>query len=192
MFNIGKGESMFIDTRRVRCFFRSDRGAVGGGGLIEAIIVYGLGIVGLALLAGAGKMAWSALTGSSGSEVVMEIQSGVHQVTTIGNYGTGDLTTALVSARAVPSNIIVPGNMSELQGPTGTSFYTVAGNYSTFSISLTGLSDAECMKIVQQTTSGNSWVAVSVNGSGVTQPVTIQMAQGVCSGGTDTITWTSD
>lgn len=113
-------------------FFRSDRGAVGGGGLIEAIIVYGLGIVGLALLAGAGKMAWSALTGSSGSEVVMEIQSGVHQVTTIGNYGTGDLTTALVSARAVPSNIIVPGNMSELQGPTGTSFYTVAGNYSTF------------------------------------------------------------
>ena len=178
--------------RKFRFFARSDRGAVGGGGLIESIIVYGLGIVGLALLAGAGKMAWSALTGSSGSTVVMEIQSGVHQVTTIGNYGTGDLTSALVQARAVPSNIIIPGNASELQGPTGTSFYSVTGNYSTFSISLSNLTDSECMKIVQQTTSGNSWVNVSVNGSNVQQPVTIQMAQGVCTGGTDTITWTSD
>jgi hypothetical protein len=185
-------DMILIFYRKFRVFVRNDKGAVGGGGLIESIIVYGLGIIGLALLAGAGKMAWSALTGSAGSEIVMEIASGVHQVTTIGNYGTGDLTSALVMAKAVPSNIVVPGNTSELQGPTGTSFYSVTGNFSTFSISLTGLSDSECMKILQQTTSGNSWVAVSVNGSTVTQPVTIQMAQGVCSGGTDSISWTSD
>ncbi|MGL3709433.1 type 4 pilus major pilin [Leptospirillum ferriphilum] len=177
--------------RKVRPFVRTDRG-IGSESIIEGIIMFGLGIVSLALLAGAGKMAWSALTGSSGSAVVMEIAAGVHQVTTIGNYGSGDLTSALVTAKAVPSNIIVPGNTSELQGPTGTSFFSVTGNFSTFNISLTGLSDSECMKIIQQTTSGNSWVAVNVNGSSVVQPVTIQMAQGVCSGGTDTITWTSD
>jgi hypothetical protein len=177
--------------RKFRVFVRTDRG-IGTESIIEGIIMFGIGIVGLALLAGAGKMAWSALTGATGSEVVMEIAAGVHQVTTIGNYGTGDLTSALVTARAVPSNIVVPGNTSELQGPTGTSFYSVIGNFSTFSISLTGLSDSACMKIVQETTSGNSWVGVSVNGSSVTQPVTIQMAQGVCGGGTDTITWTSD
>ena len=177
--------------RKFRVFVRTDQG-FGTESIIEGIIMFGLGIVGLALLAGAGKMAWSALTGATGSEVVMEIAAGVHQVTTIGNYGTGDLTSALVTARAVPSNIVVPGNTSELQGPTGTSFFSVTGNFSTFSISLTGLSDSACMKIVQETTSGNSWVGVSVNGSSVTQPVTIQMAQGVCGGGTDTITWTSD
>ncbi len=177
--------------RKFRVFVRTDRG-IGTESIIEGIIMFGIGIVGLALLAGAGKMAWSALTGATGSEVVMEIAAGVHQVTTIGNYGTGDQTSALVTARAVPSNIVVPGNTSELQGPTGTSFYSVIGNFSTFSISLTGLSDSACMKIVQETTSGNSWVSVSVNGSSVTQPVTIQMAQGVCGGGTDTITWTSD
>ncbi|MHB1287306.1 MAG: type 4 pilus major pilin [Leptospirales bacterium] len=178
-------------SRRFRLFVRTDRG-IGTESIIEGIIMFGLGIVGLSLLAGAGKMAWSALTGSSGSEVVMEIAAGVHQVTTIGNYGTGDLTSALVTAKSVPSNIVIPGNTSELQGPTGTSFFSVTGNFSTFSISLTGLADSECMKIVQQTTSGNSWVGVSVNGSNVTQPVTIQMAQGVCTGGTDSITWISD
>ena len=177
--------------RRFRLFVRTDRG-FGSESMIEGIIMFGIGIVGLALLAGAGKMAWSALTGSSGSEVVMEIAAGVHQVTTIGNYGSGDLTSALVTAKAVPSNIVIPGNTSELQGPTGTSFFSVTGNFSTFSISLTGLTDSECMKIVQQTTSGNSWVAVNVNGSSVFQPVTIQMAQGACTGGTNTITWTSD
>ena len=178
-------------VKKFQSFVRDDRG-LGAPSIIEGIIMFGLGIVGLALLAGAGKMAWSALTGSSGSEVVMEIAAGVHQVTTIGNYGTGDLTSALVTAKAVPSNIVIPGNTSELQGPTGTSFFLVTGNFSTFSISLTGLSDSECMKILQQSTSGNSWVAVSVNGSSVIQPVTIQMAQGVCSGGTDSISWTSD
>jgi len=161
-------------------------------GPMGVLLGIGLGIVLLAALVGVFKFAFSSTTSAISSSGAFEIQTGVRQVASPGNYGTGDLTPALISANSVPSNMIVPGNTTTLQGPTGTSFYTVTGNYSTFSITLSGITSSACMRILEQTTAGNSWYAVMVNGSSIAQPVTVQMAQGVCSSGADTITWVSD
>ncbi|EAY56101.1 MAG: probable type IV pilus biogenesis protein [Leptospirillum rubarum] len=144
------------------------------------------GIVGLFMM---GRGSTASLISASGA---FEIQSGVHETSSLGNYGSGDLTSALIQAKAVPTNMIVPGNTSTLQGPTGVAYYTVTGNVTTFSITLAGLTDSECMKVAEQSTTGNSWISVSVNGSTIMQPATLQMVQGVCSGGTNSITWTSD
>lgn len=169
----------------------SDRGDIASGPL-GVLLGLGLGIILLAALVGVFKFAFSSTTSAISSSGAFEIQTGVRQVASPGNYGTGDLTAALISAKAVPSDMIVAGNTTTLQGPTGTSFYTVTGNYSTFSITLSGITNSGCMRILEQTTIGNSWYSVEVNGSSVVQPVTVQMAQGVCSSGTDTITWISD
>ena len=168
-----------------------ERGGVDQGPM-GILLGIGLGIILLAALVGVFKFAFSSTTSAISSSGAFEIQTGVRQVASPGNYGTGDLTPALISAASVPSNMIVPGNTSTLQGPTGTSFYTVTGNYSTFSITLSGITSSACMRILEQTTGGNSWYQVMVNGSSITQPVTVQMAQGVCSSGMDTITWISD
>ena len=168
-----------------------ERGAVDQGPM-GVLLGIGLGIILLAALVGVFKFAFSSTTSAITSSGAFEIQTGVRQVASPGNYGTGDLTSSLISAKSVPSSMIVPGNTTTLQGPTGTSFYTVTGNYSTFSITLSGITSSGCMRIIEQTTVGNSWYSVMVNGSTVAQPVTVQMAQGVCSSGTDTITWISD
>ena len=168
-----------------------ERGGVDQGPM-GILLGIGLGIILLAALVGVFKFAFSSTTSAIASSGAFEIQTGVRQVTSPGNYGTGDLTSALISAKSVPSSMIVPGNLSTLQGPTGTSFYTVTGNYSTFSITLSGITSSGCMRILEQTTEGNSWYQVMVNGSSVIQPVTVQMAQGVCSSGINTITWVSD
>ena len=170
----------------------SDRGAISGDDPMSILLGIGLGIILLGVLVGIFKFAMGSTTSAVASSGAFEIQTGVKQVATPGNYGSGDLTSALIASRAVPSNMIVPGNTTTLQGPSGTSSYTVTGNYSTFSITLTGVTAPECMRSLEQTTTGNSWYAVSVNGSSVTQPVTIQVAEGVCSGGSNTITWYSD
>jgi len=168
-----------------------DRGGIDDGPM-GVLLGIGLGIILLAALVGVFKFAFSSTTSAISSSGAFEIQTGVKQVASPGNYGTGDLTSALIAAKSVPSNMIIPGNTTTLQGPTGTAFYTVTGNYSTFSITLSGITSSGCMRILEQTTVGNSWYSVSVNGSTVTQPVTVQIAQGVCSSGSDTITWISD
>ena len=176
---------------RLHRFVRDERG-VGTGDVLGTIFWIALvaiilgGTVGLFMLA---RGSTASLISASGA---FEIQSGVHETSSLGNYGSGDLTSALIQAKAVPTNMIVPGNTSTLQGPTGVSYYTVTGNITTFSITLAGLTDSECMKIAEQSTSGNSWLSVAVNGSNVMQPATLQMVQEACSGGTDSITWVSD
>ena len=170
----------------------SDERGVADDGPMSILLGIGLGIILLAALVGVFKFAFSSTTSAISSSGAFEIQTGVKQVASPGNYGSGDLTSALIASKSVPSNMIIPGNTTTLQGPTGTSFYTVTGNYSTFSITLAGITSSGCMRTLEQTTTGNSWYSVSVNGSSVTQPISVQMAQGVCSSGSDTITWVSD
>ena len=178
------------DRRSLGAFLRDDSGL--GGDILNTIFWVALaaiimcGTVGLFMMA---RGSTASLISASGA---FDIQSGVHETSSLGNYGSGDLTSALIQAKAVPSNMIVPGNSTTLQGPTGVSYYTVTGNVSTFSITLSGLTDSECMKIAEQSTTGNSWLSVAINGSTVIQPTTLQMVQGACSGGTNSITWVSD
>ncbi|OOH76346.1 type 4 pilus major pilin [Leptospirillum ferriphilum] len=178
------------DRRSLGAFLRDDSGL--GGDILNTIFWVALaaiimgGTVGLFMMA---RGSTASLISASGA---FDIQSGVHETSSLGNYGSGDLTSALIQAKAVPSNMIVPGNSTTLQGPTGVSYYTVTGNVTTFSITLSGLTDSECMKIAEQSTTGNSWLSVAINGSTVMQPATLQMVQGACSGGTNSITWVSD
>jgi hypothetical protein len=169
-------------------FSRSDCGAVMN---LDFTVWVGLIALVLAILAGIAYLARGGATTYNATSGVFAIQSGVSQVTTLGNYGSGDLTSALISAQAVPSSMIIPGNTTTLQGPTGTSYYTVTGNVSTYTINLVNTTQADCLRELQQTTSGSSWTAVSVNGATATQPVTIVAAQSLCTSGTDTIAWTA-
>ena len=173
---------------RTADFSRSDCGAVMN---LDFVGWIGLVAVALAILAGIAFLARGGATAYNATSGVFSIQSGVSQVTTIGNYGVGDLTSALIEAQAVPSSMIVPGNTTTLQGPTGVSYYTVTGNGSTYTINLVNTTQADCMKELQQTTSGSSWTAVSVNGASAVQPVTVVTAGSLCTSAMDTISWTA-
>lgn len=169
-------------------FSRSDCGAVMN---LDFVGWIGLVAVALAILAGIAFLARGGAAAYNATSGVFSIQSGVSQVTTIGNYGVGDLTTALIEAQAVPSSMILPGNTTTLQGPTGISYYTVTGNGSTYTINLINTTQADCMKELQQTTSGSSWTSVTVNGTSATQPVTVVTAGSLCTASLNTIAWTA-
>lgn len=98
------------------------------------------------------------------------------------DYGTSDITAALVTNRAVPQPMIVGTALRN--GWNGN--VTVTGNSDTFTIQETNVPRKECATLSQTALEP---VAVRINGAAQTIPLVAAAAVSACNGATNTIAW---
>ena len=167
---------------------RRERGA----SLLEAIAYLGIAAIvvigAVALLNGA----FSSARSNEVSEQVNAIQTGVKKLY-MGQGGyTGVTNAVLTSAKVFPSTMAGAASTDGTVTDAWNGAVTVAtADAGSFTIEYDNVPQAVC---VSAATSGGTWIAVSINGTSVSNlPVSPTDAQTDCNGGdANTIIWTSN
>ena len=98
------------------------------------------------------------------------------------DFGTANITTALVTNQAAPKSMIVNNGLkNSFDGAV-----TVTGKSSTFTIAYANVPRKECVELAQ---AGVDPVAVRVNGSALTIPTTPTAVVSACSSAANAIEW---
>jgi type II secretory pathway pseudopilin PulG len=99
------------------------------------------------------------------------------------DYGTADITATLTSTKNAPSPMIVGATLVNSWGGQ----VTVTGASTVFIISSAGIPQKECIQLAQVSINP---VAISINGTAQTLPLTVAAATTACSSATsNTIAW---
>jgi type II secretory pathway pseudopilin PulG len=100
------------------------------------------------------------------------------------NYGTADITASLVSTKNAPSPMIVGTGLVNSWGGA----VTVTGATNDFIITTASVPQKECIQLSQASINP---VAVSINGTAQTLPLTVAAVTAACTSTTsNTIAWT--
>lgn len=108
------------------------------------------------------------------------------------DYGTGDMTEIGVSSGIFPTDLKISGSAGAhtvKNGWSGVVTITASGSGATFDISFSGIPKESCNKIAVLK---SDWLAVSVNGTALTLPVTPATAMAACTATTNTLVYTSN
>lgn len=171
-------------------FERASRGLT----ILEYVIALGLGLVFLAAIYGAATSGKNQSEASAVVQNAMQIQSEMHTLYPSNEYGTGDLTAALIAEGDIPTNLAVTGGT--ILGPYPGSTFDIAANGATFTISLYNVPSTGCGQIIQMAASQGSWIGIGAGGS--ITPLTPGMmitspeATSMCGGSTNTVTFESN
>ncbi len=99
------------------------------------------------------------------------------------DYGTADITATLTSTKNAPSPMIVGATLVNSWGGQ----VTVTGASTVFTISSAGIPQKECIQLAQISINP---VAISINGTAATLPLTVAATTAACSSATsNTIAW---
>ncbi|RKP44591.1 type 4 pilus major pilin [Trinickia fusca] len=164
-----------------------------GASLLEGIAYLGIAAI---VVIGAIALLNSAFSSANSNQLNSELsaeQTASRKLfmTTQGNYGGADFTTALASAKGFPQSLTVDtkGDVTNAWGGS----VTVAGNATTagqFAITYTAVPEDVCINSLTSTTEG--WLGVAVGGNAAIQPpITPVQAKKACAA-TNTIIWTSN
>lgn len=167
---------------------RAQRGA----SLLEAIAYLGVAAIvvigAIALLTGA----FSSANTNSVTEQVNAIQSGVKKLYMGQSASYTNLSNAVLASAGVFPSTLAPASTTGAITNMWNGTITVAPdptNSNEFTITYTKVPQSVCVNSV---TSGGSWVAVAVNSTTLSQPVTPDAAANACTtGDSNTIVWTS-
>ena len=98
------------------------------------------------------------------------------------DFGTGDITAALISTKAAPAPMIVGSSLRNSWNGT----VTVTGASDTFAITTTNVPKKECVKLAQISINPT---AVKIGSAVMTLPLQPSAVISACSGDVNTITW---
>lgn len=160
-----------------------------GASLLESIAF--LGIAAIVILG-----AVALLLGSFGSANTNRAQSEVTSIRTgvkklymgqSATYGTGSLNATLVNARVFPTSLALGSSGAVSNAWNGA--VTVTGATANFTISYANVPKDVCINLAA---ANGDWIAVRVNGTALTLPVSPSAAEGACTASANTVAWTAD
>lgn len=106
------------------------------------------------------------------------------------NYGTGDLSTILLNAKAVPADMIVGTGASATIQTAWAGAASITGNTNSFIVSFAAVPRDACQKLAVVNSSGINLVNLSINAGSQTIPLTQADAATACNVDSNTIAWT--
>lgn len=145
------------------------------------------------LVVGALSMYSIAQSGSNSTQLLRNLNGVSASVKSLysgqGGYGTASLNATLISAKVVPSDWSTSGTTitHQLNGTV-----TVTGLTNYFTVAMTSIPSDVCVKLISNSATGWSSVAVGTGAAITTFPVSPSTAVTNCSGTSNTITFTSN
>lgn len=155
---------------------------------IAIVAFMGLAVMGLSSSTSSSNQSTTAL------QEAEALQAEVQNMYPNRNYvASGDISSTIVTQQAAPANMLTGGCATGLCGPFSGSSFSVVPNGTTFSITLTPVTQQQCAAVLESASGSGLWV--SINGipmsvsSGGTGSISPQQANSSC--GSGQIQWVS-
>lgn len=155
--------------------------------LAETLMVLAIGAV---AIVGGTILYMQASRSSKMNQGIIQLATLSSQIRTVysgqSTFGTGDMVPSLAAANAIPADMRVetsPVTMKNAWGGAVTAVASVAGSgQSQFIITMSNVPADACVRLptINSGSVGGAFAAVSINGTSVAMPVTLQTATGAC------------
>lgn len=141
----------------------------------------------IGIVLAAGILAYFKIFATTEVTLVSTLVNETRQLRASNGYGTTDYSAALIASGAVPSNVTVSnGQIFNRSGGN----VSVKGNGVGFTITDTGLSTKECIKL-SQAVGTSDMASTKINNQTITGEVTAATATTACTGDTNTVVFTT-